>query len=107
MPYSYVWEYRVRKGHTYTFERAYGPDGEWVQLFRRAPGYRRTELLRDRAEPLRYVTVDFWDSADAWGRFRREFASAFEEIDARCEEFTESEREIGRFDRFPADAPDG
>ncbi len=29
------------------FESRYGPEGDWAQLFRRAPGYHGSELLRD------------------------------------------------------------
>ena len=47
--YAYIWEYTVRPERVAEFEQAYGPDGEWVRLFRRAGGYVRTELHRDRA----------------------------------------------------------
>lgn len=98
--YSYVWEYTVTAGHEAEFETAYGPEGTWVQLFRRAPGYLHTELLRDRRQPNRYLTVDLWESAGAWAAFRESFAAEFDAIDARCEAWTEQEREVGVFDRF-------
>lgn len=83
--------------HVGAFEALYGPDGEWVRLFRCAAGYRSTELLRDRFEVGRFVTVDCWDSEEAWRTFRIRYAEAFEALDARCEALTLEEREWGRF----------
>ena len=96
--YLYIWEYLVPPAKTRTFERLYGPEGNWVQLFRRAPGYLRTELHRDRSNPQRFVTIDYWESYDAWQAFRRQFAQEFEALDAKCEEFTNRESEIGKFE---------
>jgi len=95
--YAYVWEYSVRPDRVAEFEEAYGPGGAWVRLFERASGYLRTELLRDRRSATRYVTVDYWESAEAWVTFRRTRSAEFEAIDARCEALTLDEREIGVF----------
>jgi len=94
----YMWEFLVALGREEAFERAYGSDGEWVALFRRAPGYVRTELHRDQTNPRRYVTIDYWESREAWEAFRARFAHDFEAIDARCAGWTTAETEIGRFD---------
>ena len=41
-----------------------------------------------------------WQSRtrDAWNTFRARFAGEFEELDARCERPTVSERELGTFE---------
>lgn len=96
--YAYIWEYRVRPEHVAEFERAYAPDGDWVQLFRHADGYLRTELHRDRRQSHRYVTIDYWESAEAWETFRGRMSQEFEALDARCDGYTLEETEIGRFD---------
>jgi heme-degrading monooxygenase HmoA len=96
--YVYLWEYRVVPESAAAFERVYGPEGEWVRLFRRAAGYRDTTLYRDRADPGRYVTVDRWRSREAFDVFRARFAAEFEALDARCEALTLREREVGRFE---------
>jgi heme-degrading monooxygenase HmoA len=96
--YAYVWEFIVVPGHIASFERAYGPEGDWVRLFRRAPGYLRTELLKDTSRPGRYLTVDAWESRAHFETFRAQFASEFEALDAKCEGWTLSETEIGKFD---------
>jgi len=105
MIYMYAWEYVVRAGKEVEFLAAYGPEGAWVQLFRGSPGYLRTELHRDRGNGSRYVTLDYWDSAEAWSRFRRDRSREFEELDERCEHLTVTEREIGRFEPVGGEKP--
>lgn len=94
----YIWEYMVALDKVVEFERVYGPVGEWVRLFQRAAGYVRTELHRDRAEPCRFVTIDYWESESAWKAFRVQFAAVFEELDARCASLAVRETELGSFD---------
>lgn len=88
----------MRPEHVTAYERAYGPDGDWVRLFRRDPAYVRTALLHDRENPLRYVTVDHWQSRAAYLEFRTRFRAEFAAIDATCETFTRDERHVGDFD---------
>lgn len=96
--YVCAWEFVVRPSCVAEFERIYGSDGEWVHLFRKAPGYRCSELHRDRTQPTRFLTLDFWDSREACDRFRRSHAEDYAALDALCETLTEREREIGRFE---------
>lgn len=95
--YVYVWEFRVRPEKAAIFERTYGPDGDWVALFRRAPGYVDTLLLKDRAVANRYVSVDRWQSEAACERFRERFAAEYRALDERCETFTVEERALGTY----------
>ena len=95
--YAYVWEYLVRPDAVDDFESAYGPDGDWVRLFRRHEGYVRTELLRDLDDPTRYLTVDSWTSRAAYEAFRESAAADFAALDARCERLTLRETPLSRF----------
>lgn len=95
--YTYVWEYRVAAARLQDFLRVYGRDGDWVRLFRGVPGYLRSELYCDRADPLHFITIDHWTSAQAFAAFRASAGEAYKRLDARCAKFTEMEREIGRF----------
>lgn len=96
--YCYVWSYVVRSESLEAFRIAYGADGEWVQLFRRDPEYIRTDFLRDRNDPARFMTIDFWPSREAWVSFRERFGDEFEALDKRFERLTVSESQIGEFD---------
>ena len=97
LPYAYGWEFEVRPGLEAEFERHYGPDGSWARLFRQAPGYVETLLLRDRAQPNRYVTIDRWRSAAEHQRFKVDFAAQYQALDAQCERLTHSERALGEW----------
>lgn len=66
-------------------------------LFRRSPGYIGTRLLRDRDDPLRFVTVDDWESEQHYRAFRTQFSSEYEALDRICEELTSAETAVGQF----------
>ena len=95
--FAYVWQFRIDPNRRSEFLRAYRPDGQWSQLFARDPAYVETKLLHDTADPDRYLTVDYWRSAEARDAFRERCADAFEDLDRRCEQFTLSEEFIGDF----------
>ncbi|GLQ92040.1 antibiotic biosynthesis monooxygenase family protein [Dyella acidisoli] len=96
--YTYIWEFQVKPEQEASFLEHYGSEGIWVQLFKQAPGFIETLLLRDRDVPYRYVTVDRWQSAAAYQAFRTQFAEAYAALDRACESLTSAEREIGTFD---------
>jgi heme-degrading monooxygenase HmoA len=95
--YAALWEFSVRPGRQAEFESGYGPEGAWALLFRRARGYLGTELLRDRADPLRYVTIDRWESADAFRAFRDAFAAEYAQLDREFEALTAREAPLGEY----------
>jgi len=97
--FTTVWEFRVSADKRRAFEKVYGPNGDWARLFRRGEGYMRTELIRDRDVPLRYVTLDFWTSRLAYQKFRSQNLPAYKALDKRCEALTQSERFIGEFQK--------
>ena len=100
MSYVYLWRFVVRPGSESAFEALYGPDGEWVRLFKEADGYLDTQLLRDQADPRTYLTIDRWTSRAAWEAFRAARAAEWDEIDRHGEDLTEREEEIGRFEEL-------
>jgi len=95
--YAYLWEFRVAEAQRPAFERQYGPEGAWVRLFRQAPGFIGTILLKDRSDPSRYVTVDRWETVDAHREFLARYAREYRELDEQCAGLTISETRIGEF----------
>jgi heme-degrading monooxygenase HmoA len=95
--YVSLWQFEVPPAKQAEFETQYGPDGGWARLFRRASGYLGSELLKDRSEPLRYLTIDRWESADAWRAFRREHATEYERLDREFESLTAREAPLGEY----------
>ena len=93
---SVIWQFEVATGAEADFEKHYGPDGTWVQLFRRDPSFRGTLLLRDR--PNRYLTVDRWDDYESYEAFRAKYAKEYQRIDQEMEQLTTNEQRIGIFE---------
>ena len=100
--FAAVWEFSVRASRQAEFESHYGPDGSWTRLFRQSPGYLGTELWHDRADTLRYLTIDRWASVDAWREFHSRFATEYERLDRECAGLTALETPLGEF--APPDA---
>ena len=100
--YAVIWEFQVKSESLSEFERVYGPNGLWAQLFRHNPEYLGTELLHDighRAGHLaRYLTIDRWTSLDAFSQFKRDFAAEYGALDEKCERLTASETLLGEFE---------
>lgn len=97
--YLLVWEFRVRAECERAFCTAYGPRGDWAQLFAQADGYLGTELLRDPQTVGRYLTIDRWTHADAFARFRSVYSVEYAALDARCEPWTQAETALGTWQR--------
>ena len=92
-----LWEFEVKSGCEELFEQAYGPEGEWVRLFRRDARYRGTRLLRDAVRQRVYVTIDEWESQEAYAEFQGNHAAEYAKIDKKCESLTAGESHLASF----------
>lgn len=90
-----VWRFHAAAGRETAFEAAYGPNGAWAHLFRKAAGYVRTDLLRGGDGS--YLTIDVWRAAADWDAFRTAHRAAYERLDAACEALTRAEEMVGVF----------
>ncbi len=97
VPFLYLWAYEVLPGKLEDFLELYGPNGSWAALFRRADGYVSTELLLDLDRATRFVTIDRWESRDAFMRFRTQFTKEFARLDRLGEKLTSREILLGEF----------
>jgi heme-degrading monooxygenase HmoA len=95
--YATLWEFTVAAARQAEFEAHYGPHGTWARLFRRADGYLGTELLRDHVDPLRYLTIDRWESREAFQAFRRAHGAEYERLDRQFEGLTTREAPLGEY----------
>lgn len=93
-----LWEFRPRTGSEEAFETAYGPAGDWAGLFRKSQDYLGSELLKDRSDPARYLTVDRWTSREAFEEFRHHHAGEYQSLDDRCSALTEKEIPLGSYE---------
>ena len=96
--YVAIWEFLVQPNRCEEFEAVYGSSGQWARLFAQAAGFLGTELLCDTSRPTRYVTLDRWQSRQAYEKFRSQFDAEYRQLDAQCEDLTAEETLIGRFE---------
>jgi heme-degrading monooxygenase HmoA len=99
MAYEILRQFEVPMARRAAFEAAYGPEGPWAALFRRAAGFIAVRLLR--AAEGRYITIDRWESEAAFETFRRDFAAEYGELDAKLEGLAEAENPLGAFEAVP------
>jgi heme-degrading monooxygenase HmoA len=93
-----VWEYMARPDRIEEFETLYRPDGAWVELFRKSPGFVSTTLMRDVKDGLRYMIADRWTSVESYEAFKQDFAADYQELSRKGERVHRAEHLIGRFD---------
>ncbi len=93
-----LWEYEVKPGDEERFENAYGPEGEWVRLFRNDSRYKETRLVRDTLRRGVYLTMDFWESREAYEQFMAKHGDEYKALDAAGEKLTSNERRIGWYE---------
>ena len=92
-----IWQFLVRPDKTDAFRAAYGSDGTWSRLFQHAAGYLGTELLGSTTDANTYLTIDRWESAEAWAGFLRQWQEDYAALDRQCESLTVAELEVGAF----------
>lgn len=95
--FTCIWEFEVPAAAEAEFRRHYGPGGTWVTLFRNDPAFIETLLLHDPSRQGRYVTVDRWQSAEAYRSFREKFSAQYLALDQTCEGLTRCETNLGSF----------
>ena len=92
-----VWQFEIAEDKVPAFEKAYGPEGDWAQLFRKSPDYLGTELLRDAYVPGSYLTIDRWKNEEAFRGFRKNHDGEYETLDRTCDALTSRETRIGAY----------
>jgi quinol monooxygenase YgiN len=92
-----IWQFRVASDKADEFREVYGPEGAWAALFRRETGFLGTELLQSATHPNVFLTIDSWDSPEAWAAFLRTWGDDYVVLDRRCEDLVVAKSEIGTF----------
>ena len=92
-----LWQFDIAEEKIAGFEAAYGPQGSWAKLFARSAEYQGTELLKDAYVPGRFLTLDRWQSEEAFRAFRAQYDADYEALDRSCDPLTSSETRIGAF----------
>ena len=93
-----LWQFRAKPDKVDEFERDYGPDGVWAQLFHKSPQYERSVLLRDPTQEASYVVIDIWQDEASYHAFKKDFRDEYERIDRQCEALTVEEKPLAILD---------
>ena len=96
--YLVIWEFQVPPEAQPSFEKVYGPAGDWANFFRQSRDYRGTQLFRDLDRPGRYLTFDRWSSRAALHQFKQAHQARYDAFDQECEALTSRETLIGEFE---------
>src|SRR5262245_20533483 len=91
-----AFRYRVADAHIASFERTYGPGGDWARFFATDEGYLGTDLMR--AEGGEYLLLDRWDSSTSYDAFLARAGADYEARSRRTEALYEREERLGAFD---------
>jgi hypothetical protein len=97
MMYLRLWRYRIPPGREADFIMAYGPAGDWAQLFLLGEGCLGTELLHPASPGIDYATSDRWRSVAVWQRFLEKHGDAYRELGRRLAPLCTENVELGNF----------
>ena len=92
-----LWEFEVKPGCEEKFVRVYGANGAWAKLFLQDSMYRGTRLVKDTERERVYLTLDFWETREAYEKFKKENTTEYERIDKECEGMTARETCLGEY----------
>lgn len=95
--FTVIWSFEINPGCENEFEKLYGSEGDWVKLFKTDTNYIKTELQKDIDNPVRYITIDYWKSKEAYYNFKEMEKANFIKIDRLGEKLTIAESYIGKF----------
>jgi len=98
MAHHHVWKFRPPRGREAEFAAAYGEAGDWAQLFRNAPGFLGTKLLRPAEPEGWWLTIDRWESHANFDAFTEVFGKQYRALDASLEGVAGEEEFVGAFD---------
>ena len=97
-----LWESEVKPGRAQRFQEVYGPDGDWVSLFRSDPNHAGTRLFQDTTRTGVYLTADYWHSRKSYEEFLTRRRIEYTTLDTATEDLTLNERHIGSFETAEA-----
>ena len=92
-----IWKYKVKPEKKTEFGKLYGNEGDWVKLFKKFPGYIKTDLIKDLNNNGTYLTLDYWVSREAYHNFKQKSVNEFSITDKKGEELTLEEKHLGEF----------
>lgn len=99
-----VWNIEITPDHSEEFERFYGADGEWTALSRRSRSFLGSSFLRDLANPVRYLLVEYWSEMVVYEKHLADFGKEVGSLEQERSRFVVRMEALGVFSAL--DVPD-
>ena len=96
--FVYIWEFIIKEDKRKEFLQYYKPGGEWCNLFKKSDSYIKSELLNDKENSRRFISIDYWKSKELFDLYNKKYSKEYDMIDKVCTNFTNSEKFIGYFE---------
>lgn len=98
MAHIRIWRFEPSPGREREFAAAYSSDGVWARLFEQAEGFLGTELLAPAEPGGPWLTLDRWQSKDAFERFQKALGEDYRRLDSATAPLCADESFIGAFE---------
>jgi len=98
MAHHRIWKFKPPAGREGEFAEAYSSSGDWAQLFRNAPGFQGTTLLKPTEAGGWWMTIDRWNAPDNFDAFIQVFGEQYRALDAELEGVAGEEQFVGAFE---------
>jgi hypothetical protein len=101
---AFVWQFDVQAGREPAFERFLGADGAWHAISRRSRSFLGSSLLRDLAQPARYLAVEYWSEMLVYEKHQADFSDEIKELERERDLLLTRMAPLGMFSAL--DVPD-
>jgi hypothetical protein len=98
--YIIIWKYRIKPEAVQLFEKEYGSEGAWVNLFTQSNHYGGSVLYKSDEEKNSYLLIDYWDSKEEYETFKEKYRAMYDSLGTKFESLYVEEKKIGSFSGF-------
>ena len=92
-----VWNIEIAPDRSEDFERFYGADGEWTALSRRSRSFLGSSFLRDLANPVRYLLIEYWSEMVVYEKHLSDFGKEVDSLEQERTRFVLRMEALGVF----------
>ena len=95
--YTIIWKYKIKAEFEDIFEKEYGTNGAWYNLFEESEDYRGSILYKSQEEVNSYFLMDTWTTKESYEAFKKSCDEIYRKLSSQFEYLYETEEKIGTF----------
>lgn len=96
--YCVVWQYEVENEKQSSFEKEYGDEGAWFQLFSTSRHYKGSQLSKCVNKNEMYLLMDWWEDATTYDAFLKENETTYTDLSKQLASLYKKETRLGEFE---------